>query len=82
MDIDFFGYKPGVILPSGFADPVGIVSQPTNQIIAAGQVASFNVGITGAPPYFFQWYKDGTVIDQATNGTYTTPPATAAAPAP
>ncbi len=75
VDVDFFGYKPGVIPPSGLNDLVGIVLQPTNQIVPAGQIASFSVGVTGAPPYFFQWYKNGLAIDQATNNSYTTPPA-------
>src|SRR5205823_4864532 len=76
FDVDFLAYKPGVIFPAGFADPVGISSQPTNQLVPAGQGATFVVGVTGAPPYSFQWYKNGGSISQATNFSYTTPPVT------
>src|SRR6185503_11429645 len=76
IDIDFFGYAQGATAPSGFNDPVGFVFQPTNQIVATGQVATFTCGVTGAPPHFFQWFKNGTTIPNATNTTYTTPPTT------
>jgi len=75
-DIDFFAYKPGLLTPSGFNDPVGIVLQPTNQTIAAGQTATFNVGVTGTPPFAYQWYRNGGAISNATNSSYTTPPVT------
>ncbi|HXI53582.1 MAG TPA: immunoglobulin domain-containing protein, partial [Candidatus Saccharimonadales bacterium] len=74
VDVDFFGYKPGVNLPSGFNEPVGIVSQPTNVFTATGQLASFSVGVTGTPPYGFQWYRDGSSLTDATNATYVTGP--------
>lgn len=77
-DLDFFAYKPGLITPYGFNDPVSIVMQPTNQFVVAGQMASFNVGVAGTPPYSFQWYKNGTPISNATNSSYITPPLSAA----
>ncbi len=74
VDVDFFGYAQGAILPSSFNQPLGFAFQPTNQIVATGQVATFNVGVTGTPPYSFKWLKNGTAIANATNASYTTPP--------
>ncbi len=74
FDLDFLAYKPGVIPPTGFDDPVTIVSSPVSQVIAEGEVATFNVGVTGSPPITFQWFKDGTAISGAASDSYTTPP--------
>ena len=71
VDVDFFGYKPGVILPASFNQPVGIITQPANQYVASGQAAHFTVGVTGTPPFSIQWYRDGAAISGATNSTYT-----------
>ena len=74
VDLDYFGYKPGLILPSSFNDPVGFTALPTNVTLASGYTASFGASVTGAPPYYFQWYRDGAAITDATNATYVTPP--------
>ena len=76
VDVDFFGYQSGVVLPSAFNEPVGIVLQPVTQYVAEGQVANYNVGVTGTPPYSFQWYRNGTAISGGTNSNYQTPPVT------
>jgi uncharacterized repeat protein (TIGR01451 family) len=76
VDVDFLGYQSGIILPSAFNEPVGIVTQPASQFVVEGQMAAFNVGVTGTPPYSFQWYRDGAVITGATNASYTTAPVT------
>jgi uncharacterized repeat protein (TIGR01451 family) len=76
FDVDFFAYKAGVIVPSGLAEPVRIITQPTNQLVSQGQTASFKVEVTGTPPFAYQWYRDGSLIIDATNATYTTDPAT------
>jgi uncharacterized repeat protein (TIGR01451 family) len=78
FDVDFFAYKAGVILPAGLADPVQIVAQPTNQLVAIGQTATFRVDVTGTPPLTLQWYRNGLEIVGATNAIYTTPAVTAA----
>jgi uncharacterized repeat protein (TIGR01451 family) len=78
VDLDFFGYKPGVILPAGFNDPLGFAFQPADQTVAAGRMATFTCGVTGTPPYFFQWYQNGAPISDATNASHTTAPMTAA----
>ncbi len=74
VDIDFFGYKAGAQPPALFNEPIGITSAPANQFLAIGQSANFNVGVTGTPPYAFQWYRNGLRIEGATNASYTTPP--------
>jgi PA14 domain/Bacterial Ig domain len=43
--------------------------QPTNQVVAPGGSASFDVGVASAPPgYGFQWQLNGTNIAGATAG--------------
>lgn len=74
-DVDFFSYKPGVLAPAGLADAVQIIAQPTNQLVALGQTAMFRVDVAGTPPFAFQWHRNGAIVADATNSTYTTPPA-------
>ena len=57
-------------------DPV-ITSQPVNHTNHAQTAVSFSVGIAGTTPAY-QWSKDGTAIDQATNPTLTIPSVSAA----
>lgn len=71
-DIDFYGYKSGVILPTGYNDPVTISAQPNGQSVALGQTATFSVTVAGTPPFAYQWYRDGSAVANATNSTYTT----------
>src|SRR4051812_1403643 len=71
-DIDYFGYKAGAVNPGGFNQPVGIVLQPVSQTWQEGQTASFTVGVTGTPPFSYQWYKNGAPIPNATNTAYST----------
>src|ERR1043166_1307017 len=75
MDVDFFSYKPGVIIPIGADALPAITLQPANATIIEGETASFNIGVTGAPPFSFQWYKNGLPIANATNRSLTTGPA-------
>ncbi|MEO7299530.1 MAG: immunoglobulin domain-containing protein [Verrucomicrobiota bacterium] len=50
---------------------VEILTQPTNQVVAVGQPASFQVIASGGTtPIKYQWRKDGTPILNATNSTY------------
>src|SRR5262249_20893321 len=74
VDIDFFAYKPGVILPAGFNDLLRFVTPPANQAVLEGQTATFSVDVAGTPPYAYQWYKDAVALGDATNATYTTAP--------
>jgi len=50
-----------------------ITTQPTSQVVTAGQTASFNVAATGTAPLTYQWQKNGVAISGATSSTYPTP---------
>lgn len=50
-----------------------ITSQPSSQVITAGQTATFNVAATGTSPMSYQWMKNGSAIGGATSASYTTP---------
>ncbi len=50
-----------------------ITGQPTNQIVTAGQTATFSVTATGTAPLSYQWQKNGANIPGATSASYTTP---------
>ena len=61
---------------SGSGAPT-ITSQPTNQTLPAGQMATFSVTASGQAPLSYQWLRNGTVIPGATLSSYTTPATTA-----
>jgi uncharacterized repeat protein (TIGR01451 family) len=71
FDTDFYGVRMGAVAPGGFNDPVAIAAQPANTTTGEGAPASFNVGVTGTAPYFFQWFDNGVPIPNATNSAYT-----------
>lgn len=58
--------------------PPGINTQPTNQTVTAGQVATFTVAANGTAPLAYQWQKNGVSIAGATSSNYTTPATTTA----
>ena len=58
--------------------PPTITTQPANKTVKVGQTAKFTVTATGTTPLHYQWMKNGANITGATNGSYTTPPTTAA----
>src|SRR3954469_24277295 len=74
VDVDFLSYKPGVIIPITADALPSIVLQPANTTVLEGETASFNVGVTGAPPFSFQWQRNGSPIANATNRSFTTLP--------
>ncbi len=51
-------------------DPPLITSQPKSQTVSEGQVAKFNVTVSGATPFYYQWHKDGICIWGATQSSY------------
>lgn len=53
---------------------VSITAQPTNTTVPEFGAASFAVGVSGKPPFAFQWLRDETPIPGATNSTYTFSP--------
>ena len=57
--------------------PPNITTQPANQTVNVGQVATFSVVASGTAPLTYQWQKNGTPISGATSASYTTPATTA-----
>ena len=53
-----------------------ITTQPLNQTVTTGQMATFMVVAAGTAPLSYQWQKNGTSILGANSSTYTTPIAT------
>lgn len=53
--------------------PPAITTHPTNQNVALGQTASFSCAASGSATLNFQWQRNQTNIQGATNSTYTTP---------
>ncbi len=50
-----------------------ITTQPANQLVNAGQAATFSVVAAGTAPLNYQWQKNGATIAGATSASYTTP---------
>jgi hypothetical protein len=46
--------------------PPVITTQPTNQTVGVSATVTFSVSVTGAPPFFFQWQKNGTNLMDGT----------------
>jgi hypothetical protein len=55
--------------PIVFTDP----TQPSDQVLVAGQSATVAAVTAGSPPVAFQWYQNNTAIPGATNASYTIP---------
>ncbi|MFP5227721.1 MAG: hypothetical protein ACLGXA_08810 [Acidobacteriota bacterium] len=56
---------------------VSITTQPSNQSVPLGQVATFTVIASGTAPLSYQWAQNGSIISGATGAAYTTPVVTA-----
>ena len=63
--------NPAPVAPS-------ITTQPANQTVTVGQMATFSVVATGTAPLSYQWQKNGVNISGATAANYTTPATTTA----
>jgi hypothetical protein len=50
-----------------------ITTQPQNQTVMVGGMATFSVTATGTAPLTYQWSKDNNAIAGATDSSYTTP---------
>jgi hypothetical protein len=46
-----------------------IVTQPTNQTVAAGAATSFSVTASGSSPLSYQWWQGSNIISRGTNST-------------
>jgi len=60
------------VTSSSTSAPV-ITTQPTNETVTAGQVATFRVTATGSPAPSYQWKKNGSNIAGAISQNYATP---------
>src|SRR5215469_6664129 len=58
--------------------PPSITTQPANQTVNIGQMATFSVTATGTAPLSYQWQKNQVNIAGATSASYTTPATTSA----
>jgi hypothetical protein len=59
-------------------DPVIITNQPAPQTVQVGGNALFSVGVSGTPPFSYQWFFNGVLMDNATNPTLSLTGVTAA----
>jgi hypothetical protein len=50
-----------------------IATQPQNQSVTVGAMATFTVVAAGTAPFSYQWSKNGMAISGATGASYTTP---------
>ena len=55
-------------------NPVVITSQPGNRTALVGTVATFSVGVSGTPPFTYQWFSNSVPISGANAASYNTPP--------
>src|SRR5215831_8045235 len=55
-----------------------IATQPANQTVTAGQVATFTVAASGTTPLSYQWQQNGVNISGANAASYITPATTTA----
>jgi uncharacterized repeat protein (TIGR01451 family) len=51
--------------------PVVITFQPMSQSVSAGANVSFNVEVSGSPPFTYQWYFEGAPLAGGTGATLT-----------
>jgi hypothetical protein len=54
-----------------------VATEPTDQTVTVGQIATFSVVAAGSAPLNYQWNKNGTAITGATSASYTTAATTA-----
>jgi len=52
-----------------------ITQQPLPQLVSLASTATFSVGVTGTPPFSYQWQRNGVDIPGAIGPSYVTPPA-------
>ncbi len=54
--------------------PIAFVAPVANASVLEGRSTTFQAMVDGDGPYTYQWYKNGTAIQDARNWRYTTPP--------
>ncbi|PWU21312.1 MAG: hypothetical protein C5B50_01920 [Verrucomicrobia bacterium] len=58
--------------------PVSITSQPASQSVPVGGTATFSVGVSGSPPFDYQWYFNSGLLAGSTAASLTLTNVTAA----
>jgi hypothetical protein len=53
-----------------------ITTQPSNQTVAVGQMATFSVVAAGTAPLTYEWQKNNVIISGSNSASYTTPATT------
>ena len=53
--------------------PPSVDTPPQSQPVVLGATATFSVGVSGTPPFSYQWRRDGAPISGATSATYSLP---------
>lgn len=56
--------------------PLAFTREPASQSVVELQPVTFTAAVSGPPPYFIQWMRDGQPVDGATEFAYTIPSAT------
>jgi hypothetical protein len=64
-----FGMSLIAILPE--PGPVRITNQPPDRTVEEGESTTFTAQIAGSAPYFFQWFRNGSAMADATNQVFT-----------
>ncbi len=44
---------------------------PLSQSVPVGVMVSYSVEVTGSSPFYYQWFRDGSQVNGATNSSYT-----------
>jgi len=69
---------PATLTVGAAAVPPSITANPATATVTAPATATFNVTVTGTPPFSYQWRRNGAAITGATGASYTTPATTVA----
>lgn len=68
---DFSGDLPEITIVTAGEAPPSITGQPQGATVEAGGAVTFSVSASGAEPLSYQWFKDGSPINGATQAQLT-----------
>jgi hypothetical protein len=61
----------GALVAVNCSAPATVATGPADQVLQRGSTISLSVTANGTSPIRYQWYRSGTLIQGATNATYT-----------
>ncbi len=70
---DSFYFDDVVVAKVSSIAPAGFAAQPAPASVTAGDTAVFMVGVSGTPPFSYQWQRGGVDIRGANGPRYVTP---------